>query len=96
MNYEDVDAKLASLLRAKPPGTTADLADFFAASCNGERVVYVFLHGDGIGALDGVFNLTDYLLDQWEADFTAWFAEPRYSVRPELLKWLEGRRLKYR
>jgi hypothetical protein len=41
-----------------------------------------------------VFNLTDYLLDQWEADFATWFAEPRYSVRPELLKWLEGRRLK--
>jgi hypothetical protein len=35
-------------------------------------VVFGFLHGDGVGALDGVFNLTDYLLDQWEADFTAW------------------------
>jgi hypothetical protein len=43
-----------------------------------------------------VFHLTDYLLDQWEADLTAWFAEPRYSVRLDLLKWLEGHRLKYR
>jgi hypothetical protein len=96
MKHEYVDAKLASLLSVEPPGTTADLADFFAACWNGERVVYVFLHGDGVGALDEVFNLTEYLLDKWEADFTTWFAEPRYSFRPELLKWLEGHSLQYR
>jgi hypothetical protein len=28
MNCEEVDAKFESLLRAKPPGTTADLPDF--------------------------------------------------------------------
>jgi len=56
----------------------------------------MFSYTGCVGALDGVFHLTDYLLDQWEADLTAWFAEPRYSVRLDLLKWLEGHRLKYR
>jgi len=27
------------------------------------------LHEDGHAALDEEFDLTDYLLDQWEADF---------------------------
>lgn len=48
------------------------------------------LHEDGHAALDEEFDLTDYLLEQWEADFAAWFAEPHYSVRPELIKWLKA------
>jgi hypothetical protein len=39
---------------------------------------------------DEEFDQTDYLLELWEADFAAWFAEPHYSVRPELLKWLKA------
>jgi hypothetical protein len=57
---------------------------------------FMFSYTGCVGALDGVFHLTDYLLDQWEADLTAWSAEPRYSVRLDLLEWLEGHRLKYR
>jgi hypothetical protein len=53
-------------------------------------VVYVFLDEDCYAALDEELDLTDYLLDLWEADFATWFAAPHYSVRPELLKWLKA------
>ena len=89
MTHEEFEAHVAMLLRDQPRGTTADLTDFAVAYWDGERVRYVFLHEDGQGALDEEFDLTDYLLDQWEEDFAAWFAEPHYSVRPELLKWLK-------
>jgi hypothetical protein len=90
LNHDAVDAQLAALLRDQPCGTTANLTDFAVAYWNGCRVVYVFLDEDSYAALDEEFNLTDYLLDRWEADFAAWFAEPHYSVRPELLKWLKA------
>jgi len=89
VTHEEFEAHVAMLLRDQPRGTTADLTDFAVAYWDGERVRYVFLHEDGQGALDEEFDLTDYLLDQWEAGFAAWFAEPHYSVRPELLKWLK-------
>jgi hypothetical protein len=90
MNHGAVDAQLAALLRDQPRGTTANLTDFAVAYWDGRRVVYVFLHEDGYVEFDEEFDLTDYLLDQWGATFAAWFAEPHYSVRPELLKWLKA------
>jgi hypothetical protein len=90
LNHDAVDAQLAALLRDQPRGTTANLTDFAVAYWNGHRVVYVFLDENSYAALDEEFNLTDYLLAQWEADFATWFAAPHYSVRPELLKWLKA------
>jgi hypothetical protein len=90
MTHEEFGAHVAMLLRDQPRGTTADLTDFAVAYWDGERVRYVFLHEDGQDALDEEFDLTDYLLDQWEADFAVWFAEPQYSLRPELLHWLKA------
>ncbi len=90
LNHDAIDAQLASLLRDQPPGTTANLTNFAVAYWDGQRVVYVFLDEHDDAELDEEFDLTDYLLEQWEADFAAWFAEPQYSVRPELLKWLKA------
>jgi hypothetical protein len=90
LNQEAVGAQLASLLRDQPRGTTANLTDFAVAYWDGHRVVYVFLDEHHHAALDDEFDLTDYLLNQWKVDFEAWFAEPHYSVRPELLKWLKA------
>jgi hypothetical protein len=53
-------------------------------------VVYVFLDEHNYAELDDEFDLTDYLLEQWNADFAAWFAEPQYFVRPDLVKWLKA------
>ena len=90
LNRDVIDAQVATLLRDQPPGTTANLTDFAVAYWDGRRVVYVFLDEDSHAALDEEFNLTDYLLERWEADFAAWLVEPHYSVRPELLKWLKA------
>jgi hypothetical protein len=90
LNHDAIDAQLASLLRDQPPGTTANLTNFAVAYWDGQRVVYVFLDEHDDAELDEEFDLTDYLLEQWEADFAAWFAEPHYSVRPELLRWLKA------
>ena len=90
MTHEEFEANVAMLLRDQPRGTTADLTDFAVAYWDGERVHYVFLHEDGQGALDEEFDLSDYRLDQWEADFGGWFAEPHYSLRPQLLRWLKA------
>jgi hypothetical protein len=89
LNHETIDARLTDLLSCRPPGTTADLTDFAAAYWDGERVRYVFLHEDGAGALDEEFELTDYEIEQWEAELGAWLAAPRFTeTRTEVLGWL--------
>jgi len=89
LNHETIDARLADLLSGRPPGTTADLTDFAAAYWDGARVRYVFLHEDGGGALDEEFELTDYEIEQWRAELSAWLAAPRFTeARTEVLRWL--------
>ncbi len=90
LHYAEIDAMLATLLRPQPPGTLARLADFLGAYWNGTRVVYVFLHEDGSGAPDEEFDLNDYLVDKWEAELVNWFAAPRFTMRPELNKWVKS------
>lgn len=88
LTHEKVDAQLAEALSGKPPGTAAELTDFAAAYWDGARVRYVFLHEDGHSVADEEFELTDYALEQWHNEISAWFAAPRYSLRPEILGWL--------
>ncbi|SAL26128.1 hypothetical protein AWB64_02138 [Caballeronia sordidicola] len=90
LHYAEIDAILTSLLRSQPPGTMALLADFLGAYWDGTRVVYFFLHEDGSGAPDDEFELSDYLVDKWEEELRHWFAAPRFSMRPELNKWIKS------
>jgi hypothetical protein len=90
MNHEQFESHLAMLLRDQPRGTTADLMDFAVAYWDGARVRYVFLHEDESGALDEEFEITDYVLAEWEVNLRTWLAAPTFTeARPELLQWLK-------
>jgi hypothetical protein len=91
LDHEAVDSQIATLLRDKPSGTTADLADFAAAYLDGDRVRYVFAHEDGHGALDDEFELDEYAIESWNTDLAAWFENPRFTEKhPQVLAWLKA------
>ena len=88
--FNAAQCQLGMLLRDQPLTTAADLCEFAVAYWDGRRVFYVFLHDDGSARLDEEFELSDFVWEEWEPTFLAWFDRPTYSVRPELGDWLKN------
>jgi hypothetical protein len=64
------------------------LSNFAVVYWNGHQVVYCFLREDG-GEIDEEFDLDGYVWEVWQEQFSAWAADPVFSVRPEVREWLK-------
>ena len=89
MDYASIQPALITLLRHRPPGTTADLNKQTVAYWDGREVRGIHLRHDQSGRLDEDFDFDERTLNQLHADLVAWMAAPRYTVRPELAVWLK-------
>jgi diadenosine tetraphosphatase ApaH/serine/threonine PP2A family protein phosphatase len=87
MELESVKAKLASLLRDKPLGTTADITEHTVVCWNGEKLVGVHLCADHPG-FDDMFEIDHDFCGDMHEHLEEWLADPRFSHRPDLLEWL--------
>lgn len=89
MDYASIQPALATLLRNRPLGTTADINKQTVAYWDGYEVRGIHLRHDQSGRLDEDFELDERTLNRLHADLVAWMAAPRYTVRPELVDWLK-------
>jgi hypothetical protein len=90
MEYASFQSELTTLLRDRPPGTTADLNKYTVAYWDGHEVRGIHLHHDNSGPLGGDFDFDERTFNQLHADLVAWMDAPRYTVRPELVNWLKN------
>ncbi len=88
MDYASIQPALTTLLRNRPPGTTADINKQTVAYWDGYEVRGVHLRPDKSGRLDEDFDFDERTCNQLYADLVAWMAAPCYTVRPELVDWL--------
>jgi len=91
MEYASVQAELATLLRRRPLGTTADLNRDTVAYWDGREVRgFRIARDDCSERLEEEFDLDECTCNRLHADLVAWMAAPRYTVRPELAQRLSG------
>jgi hypothetical protein len=90
LDHESVDARIATMLRDYPRGTTADITSFAVAFLDRDGVRYAFLGEDRVDRLDEEFAFSDYELEQWQDDIVAFLEEPSFTHRPEVLDWLRS------
>lgn len=88
MNLERVRVEFAALLSGKPRGSTADITDHAAVYWDGTRPMGVHLCADHPG-FDDRFELDHHFYGNAHEHLTDWFEHPRYSLRPELVAWLD-------
>ena len=84
ITVEQFEARLIGLLRERPSGAAAELAECIVAYWDGSRIVYAFLCEHGSGRIEEEFDLAEYEWDEWEPEFALWLADPRFSDRAEL------------
>ena len=90
MDYASIQPALTTLLRNRPPGTTADINKETVAYWDGYQVRGIHLQHDKSGRLDGDFDFDERTFNRLHADLVAWMAAPHYTVRPELVDWLKN------
>jgi hypothetical protein len=81
-------ACLAMALRNHPRCTTAELNETTVVFWDGEWARGATLNADGSGRLDTKFDLNERTCNRLHADLVEWLAAPRYSVRPDIERWL--------
>jgi len=89
MDYASIQPELATLLRNRPLGTTADINEQTVAYWDGYEVRGIHLRHDESGRLEGDFDFDERTFNQLYADLVEWMAAPRYTVRAELVDWLK-------
>ncbi|WP_158940442.1 hypothetical protein [Burkholderia sp. S171] len=89
MDYASMQPALTTLLRNRPPGTTADINKQTVAYWDGYEVRGMHLRQDESVRLDGDFDFDERTFNRLYADLIAWMAAPRYTVRAELVDWLK-------
>jgi hypothetical protein len=88
MNLESVKGKLASPLRDKPRGMTADITEHTVVCWNGEQLLGIHLCADHPG-YDDMFDIDHQFCGDVREHLEEWLADPRFSQRPDLLEWLD-------
>jgi hypothetical protein len=91
VDSEHVKAELAVLLRDKPRGTTADITEHTAIYWDGTRPVGIHLCADPPG-FDDRFEVDHHFCGDAHEHLSHWLADPHYSLRPDLVAWLDGSR----
>jgi hypothetical protein len=91
MEYASVQVELATLLRRRPLGTTADINCHTVVFWNGREVRgFRIVRDDCSERLEEEFDFDERTFNGLHADLVAWMAVPRYSVRTELAKRLKA------
>ena len=91
MEYASGQAELATLLRSRPLGTTADINGHTVAYWDGREIRGFRLGRDDYSEqLEEEFDFDERTFNRLHADLVAWMAAPRYTVRPELAQRLSG------
>jgi hypothetical protein len=91
MDYASVQVELATLLRSRPHGTTADINSHTVAYWDGHEVRgFRLRHDDYCERLEEEFAFDERTCNHLHADLVAWMAAPRYTIRSELEHWLKG------
>jgi hypothetical protein len=88
MEYASVQAQLATLLRSRPLGTTADINGHTVAYWDGREIRGFRLGRDE--RLEEEFDFDERTYNALHADLVAWMATPRYTFRLELAQRLRG------
>ncbi|MPW20032.1 hypothetical protein GCT13_24855 [Paraburkholderia sp. CNPSo 3157] len=88
MTRQRFEQQLAALLQRWPVGTTADLSDCIVAYWNGHQITYAFLCDNESGQVDEEFDVDDYVWDECRPVFEEWLAEPTFTLRDEVKRWL--------
>jgi hypothetical protein len=88
MDLDRVKSGFAALLRDRPRGTTADLSEQSVIYWDRDRAMGVHLCADPLG-FDGRFDLDHDFCGDAHEHLAHWFADPHYSLRPELGAWLD-------
>jgi hypothetical protein len=88
MTPDAINEQFGMLLRDQPPGTTADITDYYVAFWDGQAVVGVILLADEYELFGDEFYFDDYFCQYHGAEISAWFAQPRYTRRAEVLDWI--------
>lgn len=88
MDLERVRVEFTALLSGKPRSTTADITDHAAVYWDGTRLMAIHLCANHPG-FDDRFELDDHFYGDAHEHLTDSFAYPRYSLRPELVAWLD-------
>jgi hypothetical protein len=86
MDLESVKGRLASLLRDKPLGTTADVTEH-TVCWNGEQLLGIHRCADHPGVND-MFDIDHDFCGDVHEHMEEWLADPRFSHRPDLLQSL--------
>jgi len=88
MDLDSVKGRMASLLRDKPLGTTADITEHTVVCWNGEQLFGIHLCADH-ACFDDMFDIDHEFCGNVHEQLEEWFADPRFSERPDLLEWLD-------
>jgi hypothetical protein len=92
MEYASVQAELATLLRSRPLGTTADINRDTVAYWDGREVRGFRIGRDNCSeGLEEEFDLDERTFNHLHADLVAWMGDPKYSFRAELAQRLVGK-----
>jgi hypothetical protein len=89
MDLEGIKAGFAAFLRDMPRGATADVTERTVVYWDGEQVRGVHLCADHPG-FDSRFELDHHFCGDAHEHLVSWLAHPRYTVRPDLVSWLDG------
>jgi hypothetical protein len=86
MDLETVQANFTELLRGQARGKTADITDCAVVYWNGIQPMGVHLCADHPG-FDARFELDAHFCGDLHDSLVEWFANPHYSMRPDLVAW---------
>src|ERR1700687_2901256 len=78
MDLESVKGKLASLLRDKLLGTTADITEHTVVCRGGKQLLGIHLCADHPG-FDDIFDIDHEFCGHVHEQLEEWFAHPRFS-----------------
>ena len=79
---------LASMLKDRPHGTTADITEHTVIYWDGHSVAGVHLIAD-YPELDVRFEIDEHFVGDAHEHLTQWLDNPKFSSRPDLVAWLD-------
>ena len=84
LDFKTFCFQLTMLLRAQPPGTTADLTDIAVAYWNDGELVCAFVPEKEDDIINDRFDL-QLAWYNWRSNLVTWLASPRFTQRASLM-----------
>ncbi|WP_438396936.1 hypothetical protein [Caballeronia sp. DA-9] len=89
MDLAHLKDEFTATLKDRPLGTTADITQHTVIFWDSQEVVGAHLIADHPG-FEGRFELDDHFLGDAHEHLTHWFENPEFSLRPDLVAWLDS------